>query len=375
MPEWPRRVAILGLGLIGGSFGMALRSQEDPPLVVGWSRRPETGDRAVERGAIDEAAGDAMSAVRDADLVYIAVPVDSAVELVRQVAPALRPDAIVTDAGSTKATVVAALDGALPEGMSFIGGHPMAGSERAGIEAAREDLFRGSFYMLTPTPKTDAMAYQRLHGLLSSLETNVVAIDPEAHDEAVAAISHVPHLIAAALVNLATEQADGNPNVLRMAAGGFKDMTRIAAGSPQMWADICATNAPAIGEMLARFRIHLDQLTGAIAGRKRAVVADELERAARVRGELPALWQGEPTPLVELLVPMLDRPGVISEVTMAVGALGVNIEDIEIAHETASTAVLRLVVNSAPRLEDALEVLREKGYDAQARPLADVEGD
>jgi prephenate dehydrogenase len=375
MAEWPRRVAILGLGLIGGSFGMALKRLPDAPEVVGWSRRPVTGALALERGAIDEAAPDAVSAARGSDLVYIAVPVESVPELARLIAPALEAGAIVTDAGSTKATVVAALDGTLPGGVTFIGVHPMAGSERAGIDAARPDLFAGAFYMLTPTEKTDAQTYQRLHGLLTRIDANVVAIDPESHDQAVAAISHVPHLIAAALVNLATEQAHGNPNVLRMAAGGFKDMTRIAAGSPEMWADICATNAPAIGEMLARFRIHLDQLTGAIAGRKREQVADELGRAARVRGELPALWQAEPTPLVELLVPMLDRPGVISEVTMTIGGLGVNIEDIEIAHETASTAVLRLVVNAAPKLEDALAVLREMGYEAQARPLADVEPD
>lgn len=373
MAEWPRRVAVLGLGLIGGSFGMAVRRLPEPPAVIGWSRRKETAPRAVERGACDEAAPDARGACRGADLVFIGTPVGAVVELVRTVAPALKAGAIVTDAGSTKAVITSALSGVLPEGVHFIGGHPMAGSERTGIEAADADLLRGAYYLLTPAPDTDAEAYKRLHGLLTRLGTNVVAIDPQAHDAAVAAISHVPHLIAAALVNLATEQASSNPNLLRMAAGGFKDMTRIAAGSPEMWADICATNAPAIGEMLARFRIQLDQLAGAIAGQKKDRVAEELARAARVRQDLPALWQERPAELVEVLVPMLDRPGVISEVTTTLGALAVNIEDIEIAHETASSAVLRLVVEAAPGLEEALDTLRERGYAAQAVPLSDVE--
>lgn len=373
MAEWPRRVAILGLGLIGGSFGMALKRLCGPPHVVGFSRRPQSAPRAIERGACDEAATDPVSAVGGADLVFISTPVGAIGDLARAVGSALEPGAIITDTGSTKAALVKELTGALPPGVVYIGGHPMAGSERTGIEAAQPDLFAGAYYLLTPTAETETASYGRLHGLLTELGANVVAIDPVVHDDAVAAISHVPHLIAAALVNLATEQAAGNPNLLRMAAGGFKDMTRIAGGSPEMWADICASNAPAIGEMLARFRIHLDQMAGAIAGQKSAQVATELARAAEVRRELPALWQAAPAELVEVLVPMLDRPGVISEVTMTIGASGVNIEDIEIAHETATTAVLRLVVEAAPNLDSALESLRAKGYAAQAVALSDTE--
>jgi prephenate dehydrogenase len=354
---------------------MALRRLEHPPRVVGWSRRAETAPKAVERGAVDEAAPDAASAAEGADLVYIATPVGSIAELALQVAGRLAPGAIITDGGSTKKSIVQALAGRLPEGVVYIGGHPMAGSERTGIDAARADLFDAAYYLLTPTDETDTASYRRLHGLLTRMGTNVVAIDPDTHDSAVAAISHVPHLIASALVNLATEQAAGNPNLLRMAAGGFKDMTRIAAGSPEMWADICATNAPAIGEMLARFRIQLDQLGGAVAGQRKDQVARELERAAQVRRELPQLWQVEAADLVEVLVPMSDHPGVISDVTMTIGALGINIEDIEIAHESATAAVLRLVVDDAPRLAEAMEALRARGFDAQARPLSDLEPD
>jgi prephenate dehydrogenase len=373
MSEWPRRVAVIGLGVIGGSFGMALKRLSDLPQVVGWSRRAETAPRAVERGAVDEAAPDARTAAKGADLVYIATPVGSVAELALEIAGELGPGAIITDGGSTKKSIVQALAGRLPEGVAYIGGHPMAGSERTGIDAARADLFDGAYYLLTPTDETDTASYGRLHGLLTRIGANVVAIDPDTHDSAVAAISHVPHLIATALVNLATEQAAGNPNLLRMAAGGFKDMTRIAAGSPEMWADICAANAPAIGEMLARFRIQLDQLGGAVAGQRKDQVAHELERAANVRRELPQLWQAQAADLVEVLVPMSDRPGVISDVTMTIGTFGINVEDIEIAHESATSAVLRLVVEDAPRLGDALAALRDRGFDAQARPLSDLE--
>lgn len=359
------RVAIIGTGLIGGSLGLALRQLDDPPVVVGHNRRRETSALAKQIGAVDVTTEHIDDVVRGADLVFVATPVGAIIETLRSVVPHLEPGTIVSDVGSTKAGIVRAAEEITPTHAQFIGGHPMAGSEREGVANASASLFVGAYYLLTPTKNTDMGAYNRLHSLLNRLGPTVLAVDPDAHDRAVAAISHVPHLISSALVNLAAAEAKSGETVLRIAAGGFKDMTRIAGGNADMWADICLTNFAAILEEIDQFSRQLDRLANAIRLGDRDSLAKVLDEARAMRSRLPSLWQKEPVPLNELHVPVLDRPGVISEITLTIGQLGINIEDIELLHASEAAGTLRLVVEKGPNLDKGIAALKSKGYDAQ----------
>jgi prephenate dehydrogenase len=244
----------------------------------------------------------------------------------------------------------------------------MAGSEQVGIDGADADLFVGATWVLTPTATTDADAYARLRAVVTSLGAEVVALSPEQHDTLVAMVSHVPHLTAATLMNLADRAADEHGALLRLAAGGFRDMTRIAAGQPDIWPDVCIENAPAIVAALDVLVADLSAMRDRVAAADRAGLLADLEQAAAARRSLPARTV-RPERLAELRVPIPDRPGVLAEITTLAGDLGVNIADLEIAHSAeGDRGILVLVVDgdAAERLHDALT---GRGYRSTSRHL------
>ena len=251
---------------------------------------------------------------------------------------------MVTDVAGVKAPLAAQLPHP-----GFVGGHPMAGSEQVGIDGADPDLFVGATWVLTPTATTDPDAYARLQSVVTSLGAEVLALSPEQHDTLVAMVSHVPHLTAATLMNLADRAAEEHGALLRLAAGGFRDMTRIAAGQPGIWPDVCAENAPAIVAALDTLLADLSAMRDRVAAADRAGLLAELEHAAVARRSLPARAV-RPERLAELRVPVPDRPGVLAEITTLAGDLGVNIHDIEIAHSVeGDRGVLVLVVDGDAR--------------------------
>jgi prephenate dehydrogenase len=262
-------VAIAGLGLIGGSLGMALRRRDLARRVIGLPRRAETIAEGLSMGAIHEGSLD-LAAVADAELVVLAAPVRTCETLARGLAPYLKPGTLVTDVGSTKAELTLLIPELLPKGVDFVGGHPMAGSERGGVLAGRADLFEGAVWVLTRAARTRPENVVRVSRLVRALGATPVEMDPELHDDAVARISHLPHLVAAALAE-AAERGSVPADVLRLlVAGGFKSTTRIAASPPEMWRDICLTNRKAVlaslrdfEGALARFREALEQEDGA----------------------------------------------------------------------------------------------------------------
>lgn len=365
------RVGIIGVGLIGGSLAAALRALPDPPVVVGVEPDADARSWALESGVVDEAWApeDAGGALMTCDLVVIATPARFVAAWLAQLGR-LRYEGVVTDVASTKAGVVAAAASALGSGAVFIGGHPMAGSERSGVQAADSDLFRGAYYVLTPTPATDAHAYGRLHALVTSIGARVIAVRPDEHDEAVAAISHVPHVAASALTNLAAARASAGSDVLRLAAGGFKDMTRIAAGSPELWTGICLDNREAVSRGLEEYRGQLDSFAELLAASDREGLRSWLARAAEVREALPARWVPASERLTELSVPVTDRPGMVSSVTQAAARAGCNIEDIGIDHTSEDTAVLRLVLTDEGDFDALVADLRAEGFEPSLHPLA-----
>jgi prephenate dehydrogenase len=337
-------VALLGTGLIGGSIGLALARAGVP--VVGYDADPARAERARELGAVATTAGSVAEAVAGAEVVIVAVPVGRVAELVVAALDAGAP--VVTDVGSVKGSVLREVEAARPEAAArFVGGHPMAGSEQDGLDGADADLFAGATWVLTPTEHTDAAAYTAVRSLVGDLGAEIVAVPPEQHDALVALVSHVPQLAATTLMDVAAGSGDAHALVLRLAAGGFRDMTRIAAGHPGIWPDICVANRDAI---LAA----LDEYLAALTGVRELVTESDgtgllavLERARDARRSLP-VGARDLGPLVELRVPVPDRPGVLAEVTTLAGELGVNIADLEIAHSLEGGAgVLVLVVPEA----------------------------
>lgn len=249
----------------------------------------------------------------------------------------------------------------------------MAGSERSGVRAAKATLFDGAYWLLTPAADTAPDAFRRVHSLVSSLGARVVSVDAKRHDEAVAVVSHVPHVAAAALCEVAGAHAGEGRALLRLAAGGFKDTTRIAAGSPDLWTGICLDNAEALSSALRELRLSLGEFEAMVRGRDADSVRKWLAGAADIRRSLPAQWVPATAKLTELVVPMVDRPGVVAEVTGAVSRAGCNIEGIDIDHETEDRALLVLVLTDEGDIGRLTAELQDLGYEARVSPLAAAE--
>jgi prephenate dehydrogenase len=239
------RVAILGLGLIGASLGMALRAAGVARVVTGYDTGPGVIERARERGAIDIACADVPQAVTEADLIVLAAPIRAASDLFTAIAPHVTPSALITDLCSVKAHIVSCAERTLSDPSRFIGGHPMTGSERSGVEAARADLYDGCIWPLTPTARTAPEAHDRLSWMIGRLGATPFLLDPAEHDAAVALISHLPRIAASGLILVAAQSASW-PVARELAAGGFRDTTRVASGDPAMMFDICGANSTAL---------------------------------------------------------------------------------------------------------------------------------
>ncbi len=276
------RVAVLGIGLIGGSFALALKQRGLARHIVGVARREETLRAALEAGLCDEATSDSTEAARGADLVFLASPVGALPNLCAQIAPFLAPGCLVTDGGSTKARVVEACE-PLFDGAHFVGGHPIAGSAASGPLAARADLFEGATWILTPTPRTEPKALGSLRELVEMLGAKPLLMAPRAHDELLAVSSHLPHLTASALVQTFLKSKAQAPQIVELVAGGWRDSTRVAAGSAEMWRDICLDNAPSIERALDELVRELEKLRGLVEARDGDALEEWLEGAARER--------------------------------------------------------------------------------------------
>jgi prephenate dehydrogenase len=352
------RAAVVGTGLIGGSIGLALRARGWH--VTGRDADPERAERARVLGALDAVGSDPEAAV-----TFVATPLDAVTTEVAAVfdQPGARPDAVVSDVAGVKGAVAGSVTHP-----RFVGGHPMAGSEQMGVDGADPELFVGATWVLTPTAHTDPDAYARLQAVVVSLGADVVALSPDQHDTMVAVVSHVPHLTAATLMNLADRGAEEHAALLRLAAGGFRDMTRIAAGQPGIWPDVCADNSPAIVAALDALLHDLTAMRDLVSVGDRPGLLDVLDHAARARRSLPARAV-RPERLVEIRVPVPDRPGVLAEIMTLAGDLNINIADVEIAHSAEGDRGVLVLVIDADAAERLLGALAGRGYRSTARHL------
>ena len=254
------RVAIVGVGLIGGSFALALKHAKACAHVVGAGRNSANLKLALERGAIDSIAPDAAAAVRDADLVLIAAPVAQFSKLFQEIHPHLKSTAIVTDAGSTKRDVIAAARKGLKQKIAqFVPAHPIAGAEKSGVAAASAELFRGKRVVLTPLRENSKSSFGKIEDAWAACGARVSKMEPKEHDAVLAAVSHLPHLLAFALVHDVASRKNSE-QLFSFAAGGFRDFTRIASSHPEMWRDICVANRDRLLEEVSRFSRKLGQV-------------------------------------------------------------------------------------------------------------------
>lgn len=362
------KIAIIGVGLIGGSFGMAVRRLGLAAEVVGIGRNERNLRLAKELGAVDQITTDFREGVKGAAVVLVATPVSIVAPVVTAISPYLDPGAIVTDVGSTKVAVVNALEPvAQANRFFFVGGHPMTGSERTGVESADPYLFENAYYILTKTPTTDPWALAQVHTLAGAIGGRVVELSPEDHDFYVAAVSHLPHCVAAALVNT----VGGLPEreaVLPFAAGGFRDTTRVASGDPVIWRDILISNTRPILEMIRRYQTALADLARLIKSRDALGVENWLKKAQTLRQAVPAKSKGYLPELYEIMVTVPDRPGVIAKIAGILGEAGLNISDIEILRvREGEGGTIRIGFASASDQDMALRLLRSAGIETRKR--------
>ena len=279
-----RRLTLVGLGLLGGSVAKAARAEGLAREIVAVGRRRESLEPALKDGVVDHITLNVAEGVRDCDLCILATPVATLASLLHDVWRAAPASAVLTDVGSTKAAIVRTADALHREKpLAFIGSHPMAGSDRSGYHVSRADLFKGALVILTPTETSALPALERVREFWQTLGARVMTLDPATHDRAVAAISHLPHLVADALVETVLRM---DPRFLDVAAGGFRDTTRIAASNPTVWREIFEENRAALGEALATFRRALDDLDRLVGSGDVPAIEGELDRIKRARERL-----------------------------------------------------------------------------------------
>ncbi len=316
------RVGVVGVGLIGGSIGLALAQRLDAEL-TGFDPHPQTLAEAQRRGAIARAASSPAEAAREAQIVFVAAPISALPGAIEEVLAAAPADCVVTDVGSTKRALVAATDDP-----RFIGGHPLAGAETSGVEHARADLFEGATWYLTPGPTTSGELYERLHKTLAGIGATPTAIDAADHDLVMASVSHLPHVFANVLVAQAAHALGDE----RVPATGpsFRDATRVAGASPTIWPDIYLSNREALVALIDETQARLAEVRDALDSADRPAIERWNDAARSDREALlgAGLAGGS---VYELRAAVTDRPGAVAEIALALGRAGINIVDIALA--------------------------------------------
>jgi len=273
-------VTILGVGLIGASFALAIKKHELCREVVGYGRREENLIRAKEKGIIDSFELDPSKACKDSDLILFATPVGSFIELSKTILVSLKKGAVVTDVGSVKGRLVSDMEALMPEGVFFVGAHPIAGSDRSGIDSAAGDLFKGAQCIITPTEYTDKNTLENVKALWNVFGSLIKIINPDEHDRIYAAVSHLPHLIAYEIVNTV---ADMDSSYLAFSGKGFKDTTRIASSSPELWRDICLLNKDNLLDSIEIFKNNLDRVSQYLRAYDSKSLETDFKRARTLR--------------------------------------------------------------------------------------------
>ncbi len=355
------KIAIVGLGVIGGSLGLAIKQNNPHATIVGFDS-PGVLRRARKRRAIDISAPSLRSAVSEAEIVFLCTPVESILKLLPDVSRFILPHTIVTDVGSVKGVVQSCAKKYFASHGVFIGGHPMAGSEGSGIEYADALLFQNAVYVLCPLPG-NRKKIRPLAALLESIGARVLTMGAREHDRVAAAISHLPQLIAVSLMDNAANKNKGNPAFLQLAAGGFRDMTRIASSPFHVWKDILSNNRDETSRALLEFEKLLGEVRKGLHQRSLSDVGKKFLRAKSFRDSIPKNTKGFLHSLHDLFVWVDDKPGMLAKMTATLFRSGININDIELLKvREGQGGTFRLSFESAEAARLAARSLRERGF-------------
>ncbi len=359
------QVCLIGCGLIGGSLSLALKKTGLVTRVVGVDVHPRVLEVAIARGVIDEGTSDLHFGLTNANLVIVATPVPATIELIPKIAKwehILAKDAIVTDVSGVKNHVVE-LASEVFHSVSFVGGHPMAGSEKSGIWAAHDKLLENAVYVMTPDDKTSQAALADLAELLRRTGALIRTMSPLLHDRVVAAISHVPHIIAATLVNQVQALSGQDASYVELAAGGFRDITRIASSDPALWRDISLENRMEIEPLLDAWIRRLTQCKAAISDGDSSQLEEFFTTARTFRDALPAKSSGAIRPLYSMTVSVPDEPGIIGEVASLLGKKNISIRNIGILESREDDdGQLLLQFDTVVFYDRAAKELTQSGY-------------
>ncbi len=356
-------VAIIGLGLIGGSLALALRNSPQVQQITGIDIDRYTLEKALAIDAIDKAM-DLEEGVQEADLVILACPLKFYKDIITRISPYLKPGCIITDVGSTKNMVMSLMDSLLPPHVFLVGGHPMAGAEKKGIEGADAYMFENAVYILTPAPSVPREKVYLLESILEATGAKIKVLEPDQHDEIVAAVSHIPHIAAAALVNLIAK----DPYKLILAAGGFRDTTRIASSNPDIWEDIILSNQEHVLKNLLQLNLEIEGFIKTVQDRDRKRLRFLLEEAKAVRDKIPANRKGLLEEFAELVCIVPDKPGIIGILGSTMARFNINIVDIEILRvREGDGGTIRLGVKTSQEARQAVAALQEIGIKAWVR--------
>lgn len=355
------RVAIIGIGVIGGSLALAWKERLPKLHVIGYDK-PDILAQAQARGIIHESASSPAEAVENADVVFLAVPLSAMESTMTAIAPHLSPHTLVTDVGSVKQPVIQAARRILPNGTRFIGGHPMTGSERSGLDGADAFLFENALYILC-TDEKDSHSYTALTSLVEGTGARVLPLDDIQHDRVVACVSHLPQLLAVSLVNVAADQNHLDPMTLQLAAGGFRDMTRIASSPFEMWSPVLQSNARDIEQALFAMIDALNHLRRQLSGDGTLEELRSLfEKACIVRKKIPQNSKGFMRPLSDVYVYAKDEPGVLAHITGTLFQQDISIKDIELLKIREGTGgAFRLSFASECAADAAVTALNSHG--------------
>ncbi|MCM3795210.1 MULTISPECIES: prephenate dehydrogenase [Priestia] len=357
-------VFVIGLGLIGGSLALNIKKTHHHLDVIGFDINQEQLELAKTLGVIDQAASSLQQGAEQADYIVIAIPVTQAAEVLKQLERfTLKQSVIVTDVGSTKEEVVKTAEALIAKGIEFIGGHPMAGSHKSGVAASKAHLFENAMYVLTPSSSTSSEALDSLKELLSGTKAKIIVMSPKEHDKLAGVISHFPHIIAASLVHQAEYYQQDNQLVSQLAAGGFRDITRIASSSPAMWRDILLHNQDALLSMFDHWLEEMNDVRNMIERKDANDIYTYFSQAKQFRDQLPVRTKGAIPSFYDLYVDVPDYPGIISEVTGYLAEDEISITNIRILETREDIyGVLRLSFQTEEDRKRARACLHQHQY-------------
>ncbi|MBS4217354.1 prephenate dehydrogenase [Bacillus sp. FJAT-49711] len=359
-----KRVLLVGVGLIGGSVALAIK-KEHPVHIVGYDVRLDNCHLAKKLNIIDDCTDHFEEEAIKADLIILACPVEKAEWFLERLASLpLKEDVIVTDVGSTKSRIMEKAEKHFNNGIPFIGGHPMAGSHKVGPGSARAHLFENAFYVLTPSQNATNGKIDMLKTWLKGTNANFIIMNPKEHDLVTGVVSHFPHIVAASLVRQVENHASKNDHVKYLAAGGFRDITRIASSSPEMWRDIVRHNKPILLGLIDQWVSEMDEVKQLVEKGDNEEIYNYFYGAKKYRDSLPVRAKGAITAFYDLYVDVLDKPGVISDITTLLAHENISITNIRIIEAREDVyGVLRISFQTEKDLERAKGSLENRGYD------------